>query len=375
MTHENPRILFIADTLGYPGGVAHGCTSYYLEVLPALVEAGVRLTTCFLRDPHPAAVALRDHGVESTFLSTSRWNPSAVFPLAAMARENRCNIMHAVGIKATLMARMATRLVPARTIVHVHDQQLPGFLISNLHRIFARPTDLGICVSRAVQATTLRGYHMSQKQLRVIPNGIRLERFHNVPATTGERVRNSLGIGGEARVLGMFGRMYPVKSHRAMIGMMPRIVAACPDVLLLLAGGGPEREACEALVGTLGLGHQVMFLGHRSDIPELLAACDVFVMPSESEGLPMAAIEALAMGKPVVGFDVGGMSEVIDDGKTGRLVPFGDANAFIDAVLALLFDADLLAGFGQRALHAVRRFSFEGHVRALLDCYREQAPP
>ena len=254
------------------------------------------------------------------------------------------------------------------------EKGIAGMLISELHRIFARPTDLGICVSRAVRATTIKGYHMSPEQLRVIPNGIRLERFHSVPAAARTDIRNALGIGAQTRVLGMFGRMYPVKSHRAMIGMMPRIVQSCSDVLLLLAGGGPERQACEALVGTLGLGRQVMFLGHRGDVPELLAACDVFVMPSESEGLPMAAIEALAMGKPVIGFDVGGMSEVVDDGRTGRLVPFGDTDAFVAAVLALLLDPKLLAGFSERAQRAVQRFSFDGHVRQLLDCYQELAP-
>jgi glycosyltransferase involved in cell wall biosynthesis len=172
----------------------------------------------------------------------------------------------------------------------------------------------------------------------------------------------------------MFARMYPVKGHQAMLGMMPRIIEACPDVLLLLAGDGPERETCEALTDRLGLSRYVMFLGERDDVPELLAACDIFVMPSEREGLGLAAIEALAMGKPVVGFDVGGLSEVIDDGETGRLVPFGDIDAFIAAVLALLFDAALLAALGDRAQRAAQRFSLEEHVRRLLECYQELVP-
>jgi len=375
MTPGSPRVLFISDKFGYPGGVSHGGTTYFLQVLPALVAAGVNLTTCFLRDAHPAAAALHDCGVDVTFLQAGRWDPRVVFGVAALARKNGCTVFHAAGIKATLMARMATRLVPARTIVHVHDQIHPGMLVSNLHRLFARSTDLGVCVSRAVQWVVVEGYHVSPDRLRVIPNGIRLERFRGVPATTGKTVRDTLGIGARTRVIGMFGRMYPVKGHRAMLGMMPRIVDAYPDVLLLLAGDGPERKACEALVNKLGLGRQVMFLGHRDDVPELLAACDIFVMPSASEGLPTAAIESLAMGRPVVGFDVGGMSEVIDDGATGRLLPSGDTDAFVAAVLALLPDAERLAAFGERARRAAERFDLQGHVRQLIELYRELALP
>jgi glycosyltransferase involved in cell wall biosynthesis len=97
-------------------------------------------------------------------------------------------------------------------------------------------------------------------------------------------------------------------------------------------------------------------------------------MPSETEGLGLAAIESLATGKPVVGFDVGGLREVIDDGETGRLVQFGDADAFIDAVLALLLDPERLAAFGERAWRAAERFDLQSHVRQLLELYSELAP-
>jgi glycosyltransferase involved in cell wall biosynthesis len=371
MSSSSPHVLFIGDKFGYPGGVAHGGTTYFLQVLPALAEAGVEVTSCFLREAHPLAEPLFAQGLDPVFLAASPLDPSPAWRLTALARQHGCNVIHASGIKAALMARIAARLAGAQTAVHVHDQKHTGFAVSHLHKLFARRTDIGICVSQAVGPTAVGSYHVSPDRLRVIPNGIQLERFRAVPSDARVRVRQSLGIPVDRPALGMFGRMYPVKGHRAMLRMLPEILRGCPDALLLIAGDGPERGPCEALAASLGLDRSVIFLGHRNDIPELLSACDLFMMPSETEGLPYTAIEAYAMGVPVVGFDVGGVGEVVDDGADGFLVPHGDSAAFCAAVLSLLIDAGRRAEFAARALQAVERFSIEAHVARLVDCYRE----
>jgi glycosyltransferase involved in cell wall biosynthesis len=156
-----------------------------------------------------------------------------------------------------------------------------------------------------------------------------------------------------------------------MLQAMPAIVRECPDALLLVAGDGPERAACEAIVAQGGLGRHVMFLGQRRDIPELLHACDLLVIPSQSEGLPIAAIEAHAAGRPVVGFDVGGVSEVVQDGVTGRVVPAADLVALADATSSLLKDAAALAAYGDAARRVAQSFGLDAHVRSLIACYRE----
>lgn len=373
MSDPKPRVLFIGDKFGYPGGVAHGGTTYFLQVLPALAEAQVEVTSCFLREAHPLAEPLFAQGCGPVFLAAGPIDPSPAWRLASLARQHSCNVIHASGIKAALMGRIAARLVGAQTAVHVHDQKHTGFAVSHLHHLFARPTDIGICVSHAVGATAVGGYHVSPDRLRVIPNGIRLERFRSVSRDSRSQVRQSLGIPVDRPVLGMFGRMYPVKGHRVMLKMLPEILRGCPDALLLLAGDGPERMPCEALAARLGLTRQVVFLGHRNDIPELLSACDLFMMPSETEGLPYTAIESFAMGVPVVGFDVGGVGEVIEHGVDGFLVPYGDSVAFTAAVSSLLTDEGRRAAFGARARQAAERFSIESHVAHLVDCYRELA--
>jgi glycosyltransferase involved in cell wall biosynthesis len=183
-------------------------------------------------------------------------------------------------------------------------------------------------------------------------------------------LRRQLQIGEAASVIAMIGRMHPVKGHRGMVEMLPSIVRSCPSAVLLLVGDGPERAACEALVAQLGMNGHVRFLGQRSDIPELLAATDLVVMPSQSEGLGLAAIEALAAGKPVVAYAVSGLREVVSDNRDGTLVPAGDQAAFAQAVVTLLQDRRLLESYGQYATGAAERFSVERHIDALLTCYK-----
>jgi glycosyltransferase involved in cell wall biosynthesis len=363
--------MIVADHLGYAGGVVHGVTTYFLEVLPALVEAGVALTVCYLREPHPAADGLRERGIAPVFLSAARMNPFVALRVAEMARRSGSNVLHAMGIKGTLMARLATRLAPARTLLHLHDLIEPGTLVGGLQRALARPTDMAVCVSAAAAPIAVKRYNVRPERVRVIHNGIRLERFERVAGDARARVRAALSIAPSTPVLLLVGRMHPIKGHRAMLEMMPEIVRRCPDVQLLLVGDGPERAGCEAVVRERGLDRHVRFLGQRRDIAELLQASDVVVVPSQSEGLSLAAIEAHAAGRPVVGFDAGGIVEVVEDGVTGRIVPAADCAAFANATATLLLDEGARATFGREAQRVAQRFSLDAHVDALLSCYRE----
>ncbi|MCZ8129704.1 MAG: glycosyltransferase family 4 protein [Steroidobacteraceae bacterium] len=368
-----PPVMFLGDHLGYPGGVAHGVTTYLCEVLPALQTAGVDLAVCFLREPHAAAARLRAAGVAPRFLGAPRLDPTVPWRVARELRARRCGLIHATGIKATLCARLVARETGAGVIVHVHDRNVPGPLLRRLHAAAARPADLGVCVAGGVCDVAVGGYGLRPERLRIVPNGIALERLRALPFDARARLRAEHGVAPGVPLLGVVGRLYPVKGQRTLIRVWPEIAAAVPGARLWMIGDGPDRAACEADVRARGLGDQVRFLGQRSDVPGLLAALDLLLIPSESEGLPIAAIEALAVGLPVVGFDVGGMREVIDDGGSGVLVKPGDARAFAAAVVELLRDPARRAACRIAAAASAERFSLERHVEGLLNCYREVA--
>jgi glycosyltransferase involved in cell wall biosynthesis len=362
--------MLLGDTFGYPSGVSHGVTTYYLNVVPPLARE-VDLTVCLLREFHPAARELDRAGLTPIFLGAHRLNPFVALQVASLVKERGCRIIHAGGMKATLIARMVARLVDASVLVHVHDQVFPPAPVRLMHRVFARPSDLGICVSRAVEVTTRDGYYVPGDRLRIAHNGVDLSRFRRIAPDSRDRKRAELGIANDARVLALVGRFYVEKGHEEMIRMMPAIVARCPDVVLILAGDGPYRPACESLAAQLNVQSHTRFLGQRNDVAELLGASDLVVVPSHFEGFPLAVVEALAIGRPVVGYDVGGMCEAIDRGQTGQLVPARDMDAFVDAVVTLLDDPAARAAYSKRAFAAAEKFSISAHVARLLECYEE----
>jgi len=161
-----PNVMFVADKLGYPGGVSYGITTYCLHVLPALVKAGVPLTACFFREPHPAGEALEALGVRTVFLSARKFDPTVLWPLMALAREHRCEILHAVGYASTLMARLTTRFLPARVLLHAHDLKRPGLAIRVLEAALSRHSDMGVCVSHAARGVAAATYNLPPERVR-----------------------------------------------------------------------------------------------------------------------------------------------------------------------------------------------------------------
>ena len=364
-----PPIMVLADHFGYAGDVRHGVTTYLLNVLPLLAAAGVQLTVCFLRSPHPAAAELQASGIRPVFFDAHKWDPTVALRVAALARRNRVRLLHATGVKGTLVARIAARLVGARTLVHVHDLNEPGTVLSALGRLLARPTDAAVCVSQAVRHLTVSRYHVRPERVLVARNGIPLEALRRAGAGERSRVRAELGIEPGRPVLAIIGRLHPVKGHRALLAMVPAILRRCPRALLLVIGDGPERAACEELARHLDVWKHVRFLGRRGDVPRLLSAVDLALMPSQSEGLGLAAIEALAAARPVIAYAVGGLPEVIIDGVNGRLVPAGDCEAFANAVTETLSDPGRRFSYARGAVSSAQRFGVDAHVRRLVDGY------
>lgn len=369
-----PPIMILADHFGYAGGVRHGVTTYLLHVLPLLASAGVELTVCFLRAPHAAAADLHALGIRPVFFDAGKWDPTVALRIAALARRRGVRLLHATGVKGTLAARIASRLIGARTLLHMHDLNDPG-AVSLVQRLVAKPTDAAVCVSQAVCELAVKRYHVSPERVCVARNGIPLELLRDVGRDARGLVRAELGIEPGQPVLASIGRLHPVKGHRALLAMLPAIVRSCPRAVLLVVGDGPERAACERLAGSLGMTRHVRFLGRRNDVPRLLSAIDLVLMPSQSEGLGLAAIEGLAAARPVIAFAVGGLPEVVIDEVNGRLVPSGDCDAFAQAVIETLGDPARRASYARGAAASAQDFSIGVHVQRLIDCYRMTLAP
>jgi glycosyltransferase involved in cell wall biosynthesis len=221
-----------------------------------------------------------------------------------------------------------------------------------------------IAVSRDIARRLADGLHWRADKIEVIHNAVQTERFGSPADPT---LRASLA-GGDSPIVLSVARLDPQKGHDVLL----RAVAETPGVMLVLAGDGPERERLEALVSELGLRRRVLFLGRRSDVPELLAVSDVFVLPSLFEGSSLAVLEAMAAMRPVVATAIGGTDELIVDGESGLLVPPADPRALATVLRRVLADRRLRTSLGQKARDRVeQRFSAAAMAERVAHVYEE----
>ena len=206
----------------------------------------------------------------------------------------------------------------------------------------------------------------------LIYNGVDLARYdHQEPCCT---LREEYGMEPNAQIVGVVARLDPEKGHPTLLEAWPAVLRSCPDAYLLVVGEGSQRETLEHMANELRIAHRVVFAGRRDDIPAVTAALDVAVLPSYREAQGLTILEAMALSRPVVASNVGGIPEMINDGVTGLLVPPRDPGALALAIARLLRDhpfADLIAKAGHDLVHD--RFCIELMVRAVEAIYDEGA--
>lgn len=207
-------------------------------------------------------------------------------------------------------------------------------LIRIVERQLDRLTDHYVAVSNDLMNEGVRAGIFRSSKVTVIPNGLKSDhvpRFFDVPAQ-----RRVLGIPEGCPVIGTVTRLEPQKANDDLLRAVALVTRHAPNLVTVIAGDGPQRAALEDLTAKLGLTGRVRFLGWRSDAVEVLGALDVFCMSSRWEGCPMVLLETMAMRRPVVATDIGGVREIVVDEKTGLLVPPGDPKAMAAAILRLL---------------------------------------
>ena len=281
---------------------------------------------------------------------------SARIKLARHLRANRIQIAHGFDFYTNLVLTPAARLARVPVVIGSH-RQLGDLLTPRQFRAQAaafRWCDAVVCNSRAA-ADRLASAGVAREKLAVIGNA--------VPDTVLNSAERALPCRPEVLRVGMVARMnHRYKNHEGFLRIAAEIHKQMPKVEFVLAGDGPLRTDLERRASDLGLGDRVIFLGDRRDIPAVLASLDVAVLTSESESLSNVILEAMAARLPVVAYDVGGNSELID-GQRGILVAAGSERQFADETLRLLSDADLRRRQGENARRFVEENFSIDHVR------------
>jgi glycosyltransferase involved in cell wall biosynthesis len=361
------KVVYVINSLGV-GGAEHVLCDLVTGLDPQRFQAEVicLYSAGKLREPLDSAnIPVRVLGLNRRFFP-GNWLKTWVG-----LRHTRADVIHThmpesawYGLPAAYCHRIPVR------ISHLHSVYLRWSLKAKaLDRAVRASASLSVACSSAVRDAA-RGLGYADAKLKVIHNGVDVTRFSNPPGRAA--ARRSLELPQDDPILISVASLHEHKGHAYLLDAMARVHREFPRARLLLAGKVPERRraALHERVDALGLVGVVSFLGRREDIPLLLAASDVFVMPSLREGFPVALLEAGAAGLAAVASSVGGIPEIVDDGVTGVLVPPGDHARLADATLRLLRDPSRMQAMGDAARQRVHgRFVLQETIRQLEELY------
>ncbi|HET7789913.1 MAG TPA: glycosyltransferase family 4 protein [Gemmatimonadales bacterium] len=286
---------------------------------------------------------LEGSGVRVEAVDLSRpFRPRFAKEVAAILRRHRARVAHSHEFTMAVCGAWAARRAGAAHLFTMHGSR---YYAERLRRRMALRA--AAALSGAVVAVSRTLAEQLRRDLwtrpATIPNGARAQ------AVTGASLRRELGLEGGDRLALAVGNLYLVKGHRYLLEALATLDGRAPRLHVAIAGRGELEEALRARAAALGIAERTHFLGLRSDIGDLLSDADLFVMPSLSEGLPLAAVEAMLAGKPIVASAVGELPAVLDDGRAGLVVPPGDARALAEGIGALLADPDRARRLGGAA--------------------------
>jgi glycosyltransferase involved in cell wall biosynthesis len=327
-----------------------------------------------LYDPDAIGADIRAAGIPLINLNMrGKWDLRTPYRLFRLLRRENIQILHAHLFHANFLASVVGRL--ARTpcvIVTRHNVDIGGAHRECINRCIKGLRDLVVVISQEVQVVESQRSRIALSKTVLIPNGVQVESFTKVSQNDVENLVQEWGINISMPIIGTLARFHKQKGYSYLLDAAVMLKENMPSVSFLLVGDGALKSLMEEKAHSLGLSDSVIFTGIRRDVPEILALLDVFVLPSLWEGLPIALLEAMAAGLPVVATRVGGVPEVVVDGVTGLLVPPRDPEAFSKAILKLLQDPDLRQKMGQAGRERVmEHFSAERMVQDTEALYQQ----
>lgn len=327
------------------------------------------------RAPNEFVSAARLMGVATDVIPERfRFDPRVLAHLRRLVSERAPDVIATHNLKSHFLLRLSGlhRLYPWVAFHHGYtatDLKMRAYNRLNRWSLPAAARVVTVCEAFARE---LAGEGVPARRIAVLHNPIRAE---DVACDEDRRVlREGLGLGEGERAVLAVGRLSREKGHADLLVAFRRLVASEPSAkaALFVVGDGPERPRLEAQAAALGVGGRVRFVGQQRDVRPFYAAADVLALPSHSEGSPYVLLEAMAARLPIVATRVGGVPEMVEDGRTALLVPARDTSALGEGIGRLLADASLARGLAERAAElAATRFAPGTYVRALDALYRE----
>lgn len=384
---ERLRVVFVIDGM-WVGGSERSLA----EMLPLLMDAGIAPTVvCFRRYPEEGVEDLVvRQGIELHFVEQAHlWR--RVLALRELIRRQAPHLVHTSLFNANVAGSLAAWKLNVPVLnslvsmpyepIRYHDPRINAGklrIVQSFDGWLARHRVTHFhAVSHAMKRAAVAALGVSGERITVIHRGRDPLRLGEPGPERRLRMRRTLGLRDDDRVLVNIGREEYPKGHRYLVEAMQRLAPAYPRLTLLIAGRtGAVTPELRRLCSELGVEDRIRFLGHRTDVPDLLAAADVFVFPSLSEALPGAVIEAMALGLPIVASDLDSVRELVEEGGNAWLVEPACSAQLADAIRAVLGNPEQARAYGVRSRQLfLERFTLEQSAGQMVGLFRKVARP
>jgi len=340
----------------------------------------LRLSAALMRRGHEVQIACRPGTTvahKADALSIPRQDleirnslvPAAVLGLLRIVRQEKVEVIHTHDAKTTWAAYFASHLSSLYfnrpVLIRTHH---PAY--NNRYALSYRYlSDRVVLLSQHLRDYLVAEKGIASSKVHIIPPGVDTDLFST--GSVKSNARQELGISQKAPVIGMVACLRGEKGHRILIEAARVVLCFYPEARFLLVGSGQTEEALHKLVSRWTMKGHFIFTGYRPDVPPLLAAMDIFVLPSLRETMPISLMEAMAMEKPVIASRVGGIPEVLTNKETGLLVPPGDSAALADGILYLLSHPSLAQEWGKNGRRVIEeRYSLQSVVDRTIALYQ-----
>jgi len=365
--HNFKTVLLLSTSSG-PGGAERVISSLAASLDPARYRAVVCLFRTGWIKERSENLGIPTHVIPTQGMTDWRW----ACRFRNLLKDEQVDLIHAHEFDANVQGAAVAAYLGIPLVATVHGKH---YFWEKLRRRLAyrwvsRHATM-VSVSEDLKRFIVQNVGIDSTRITVIYNGVDVPLAQD-PANI-ETCRREMNLPEIDRVIGVVGNLYPVKGHKYLIDAIPAVLEKYPNTSFVFAGRGQLESDLKQQVNRLGLDKRVHFLGLRQDIPRILALLDVFVLPSLSEGLSMAILEAMMAGKPVIATRVGGNPEIVLDGETGFLVPSKDSHALAERLITLLTDRHLAAQLGANGQRrAEGQFSLQTMVNAYQSLYEER---
>ncbi len=299
-----------------------------------------------------------------TYPLRKSYDIKAIYYTARLINQLKIDVVNTHSGKDTYIAGIAGKLIKRRPLI-VRTRHLALPISSTFSYKYL--ANIVITVSEYVR-NYLISKGINSKKVFAVPTGIEIEKFN--PDKVEASLREELGLSEDIPLIGTVAVLRKKKGHHILIEAVPEVLKEFPEAVFVFAGDGPQRKNIEEKIKHYGLSQKIIVLGHRNDIPQILKSIDIFVLPTLQDALGTSFIEAMAMGKPVIGSDVDGVKELIDNEINGYLAPPADPMAIAQRIISLLKDKETACRMGLKGIEKVKnKYTIENMCKGMLELY------